>query len=172
MLDVSALYSYNSALTFSYAATNVALSAAQLAAGEGYEGIAPGARQTLFFGDRGAGNFNPWQTVDLGLNYSVPVLKQLRPYVKLDVLNVFNDDSLRGFNTAVTPDAAGPRDELGLPLNYVTGPRFGQARAADRPPARPGVPRAARVQVLEDQQATGIGLRATLPRQPSSLGGL
>jgi hypothetical protein len=127
MLDVSALYSYNSALTFSYGATNVPLSAAQLAAGAGYEGIGPGARQTLFFGARGAGSFNPWQTVDLGLNYAVPVLKQLRPYVKLDVLNLFNDDSLRGFNTAVTPDASGPRDELGLPLNYVTGPRFGQA---------------------------------------------
>jgi hypothetical protein len=136
-VDLSALYSYNSALTFSYAATSVPLSAAQLAAGAGYESIGPGATQTLFFGERGAGNFNAWKTLDLGVNYAVPVLKSLRPYVKLDVLNVLNDESLRGFNTAVTADNAGPRDELGLPLNYIPGPRFGQsAQLLDHPLGR------------------------------------
>ena len=137
VVDVSALYNINSALTFSYAATSVPLSAAQLAAGAGYEGIGPGATQTLFFGDRGAGSFNAWQTVDLGINYAVPVLKQLRPYIKLDILNLFNDDSLKGFNTAVTPDYAGPRDDLGLPLDYIRGPRFGEtAQLTDNPLGR------------------------------------
>ncbi len=136
-VDLSALYSYNSALSFSYAATSVPLSAAQLAAGAGYEGIGPGSTQTLFFGDRGAGSFNAWKTLDLGINYAVPVLKQFRPYVKLDVLNVLNDESLKGFNTAVTPDESGPRDALGLPLNYITGPRFGEpAQLTDNPLGR------------------------------------
>ena len=54
-----------------------------------------------------------------------------------DILNVFNDDSLKGFNTAVTPDYAGPLDELGLPLNYIKGPRFGQAaQLTDHPLGR------------------------------------
>jgi hypothetical protein len=136
-VDLSALYSYNSALSFSYFATSVPLSAAQLAAGADYEGIAPGATQTLFFGDRGAGSFNAWKTVDLGVNYAVPIFRRFRPYVKLDVLNAFNDESLKGFNTALTPNNAGARDELGLPLEYVLGPRFGQAQVlTDHPLGR------------------------------------
>lgn len=81
--------------------------------------------------------FNAWKTVDVGINYAVPVFGQLRPYVKLDLLNALNDESLRGFNTTVTPDNNGPRDELGLPLNHVLGPRFGQAaRLVDHPLGR------------------------------------
>ncbi|HTV00603.1 MAG TPA: TonB-dependent receptor [Luteitalea sp.] len=136
-IDLSALYGYNSALSFSYFATSVPLSAAQLAAGAQYESIAPGATQTLYYGDRGAGRFNAWKTVDLGVNYAVPILRRFRPYVKLDVLNAFNDESLKGFNTAITPNNAGPRDALGLPLEYVQGPNFGRAQVlADHPLGR------------------------------------
>jgi hypothetical protein len=44
---------------------------------------------------------------------------------------------LKGFNTAVTPDYTGPRDDLGLPLNYIKGPRFGQtSQLTDNPLGR------------------------------------
>ncbi len=65
------------------------------------------------------------------------VLRQLRPYLKVDVLNVLNDESLKGFNTAITPDNSGPRDDLALPTNYIVGPRFGQAaQLTDHPLGR------------------------------------
>ena len=53
--------------------------------------------------------------------------RSLRPYLKFDVLNVFNDQTLIGFDTTVDPDYDGPVDALGLPLNYIKSPNFGKA---------------------------------------------
>ena len=59
--------------------------------------------------------------------------------MKLDLLNVFNNQKQIGFNTTVTPDYDGPVDELGLPLNFIRGARFGQAvRNLDYPAYRSG----------------------------------
>ena len=60
------------------------------------------------------------------MNYNVPVWRTVRPYVKLDLLNVFNNQKLIGFNTTVTPDYDGPVDALGLPTEFVRGPLFGE----------------------------------------------
>ncbi len=40
--------------------------------------------------------------------------------------NLLNDDSLIGFDTTIQPDTDGPVDELGLPLDFVEGPNFGE----------------------------------------------
>jgi hypothetical protein len=69
----------------------------------------------------------------------VPVWRTVRPYLKLDLLNLFNNQKQIGWNTTVTPDNNGPVDDLGLPLNYIQGARFGQAvRNLDYPAYRSG----------------------------------
>jgi hypothetical protein len=54
------------------------------------------------------------------------VFRTLRPYVKVDVFNLFDASPLVGFNTAVRPDPGSARDALGLPTGYLLGSRFGQ----------------------------------------------
>ena len=75
----------------------------------------------------------------MSLNYSIPVWKSVRPYVKFDALNVFNNQKLIGFDTTIDPNYDGPVDQLGLPLEFVRGPNFGKAeRNQDYPGWRTG----------------------------------
>ena len=72
---------------------------------------------------------------------SIPVFKTVRPWLKADVVNLFNEQTLgagtAGFRTTVLPDFNGPLDSLGLPLNYTKSPTFGQAlNASSYPIAR------------------------------------
>ncbi len=135
-LGAGVIYRYDSPLTFSYS-TSVPLSAAQRAANPGYQSL-PTA-QTLFFGDRGIGSFNSSSLFDLTLNYSLPVWKSFEPWVKLDITNVLNDDTLVTYNTGilantgVRPVECGgtcPTDNLGLPTTFRPGATFGTATAA------------------------------------------
>lgn len=140
-LDLTGLYRYNSALSYSLRALGVPLSDIQIARAEaaGYANLPNGGDQTLYFGDRGTESFNGYALFDLGVQYNVPVWRTVRPYLKLDLLNVFNNQKQIGFNTTVTPDENGPVDELGLPLNFIRGARFGQAvRNLDYPTYRSG----------------------------------
>jgi hypothetical protein len=126
-LDTSLLYRYNSGLTYSLVANGVPVTAAQRALDPGY--ATPLAAQPVYFGERGSAQFDDSQMVDLAFTYSVPVFKQLRPWIKAEVFNLFNDQSLVGFNTAVTPKAGGAVDAMGLPLEYTRGAAFGTATA-------------------------------------------
>jgi Carboxypeptidase regulatory-like domain len=138
-LDLSALWKYNSGLAYSLVATGVPLSAEQLARDPGYANVPNGGSQNLFFGERGIETFSGYALVDLGVNYSIPVWRRVRPYAKFELLNAFNNQKLIGFDRTVLPDNAGPKDELGLPLNYIEGPNFGKAtRNLDYPTWRPG----------------------------------
>jgi hypothetical protein len=59
--------------------------------------------------------------------------------VKLELLNALNNQKQIGWDTVVSADENGPKDALGLPLNYINGARFGQAtRNLDYPTWRPG----------------------------------
>ena len=131
--SVAALYRYNSPLTFSLAAQGVSLTETQesLAAQLGYASSPNAGTQTLFFSGRGTEEYESSHLVDLSLNVEIPVWGSLRPWLKFEVYNVFNNDSLRTFNTAVTPDFDGPVDALGLPTTFIRGPRFGQATSED-----------------------------------------
>ena len=126
-VDASVLYRYNSALTYSLIANGVATTASQRAANPGY--ATPPASQTVYFGERGTEQFNGAQMVDLAFTYSVPVFKQLRPWIKTEFYNLFNDQSLVAFNTTVTPRVGGAVDASGLPLEYTTSAVFGTATA-------------------------------------------
>lgn len=136
-LDVAPLLRYNSARTFSYVAP-VAMSAIQLAANPGY--ARPPASQTLFFGDRGAGNFAGYGLVDLATTWTVPVWRAVAPWVKLEVLNLANNQKPISWDTSITARLTGPLDANGLPLEYTKGANFGNpTRTTDYPRPRPGL---------------------------------
>ena len=74
------------------------------------------------------------------MQYQIPVWRTAEPYFKFELLNVFNNDALIGWNTTVNPVYDGPVDALGLPTTYEEGPRFGEGTSAgDYPPWRAGV---------------------------------
>jgi hypothetical protein len=103
----------------------VPLSAAQQAAGANYFSLP--ATQTLFFGERGAGEFNDVWSADLALQYGIPIFKSFEPYVKFTVQNVTNEDTAATFNTQVSRNNAGPKDAQGLPTTFIKGVNFGKA---------------------------------------------
>jgi hypothetical protein len=137
-LDVAPLYRFNSGRTYSLVAAGVALSAQQIARNPGYARLP--TSQSIFFGDRGSQSFASYHLVDLAATYSVPVWQSLRPWVKVEVLNALNNQKLISWNTTITADNAGPKDEYGLPINYIKSAAFGTASApSSYPRPRPGL---------------------------------
>ena len=133
--DLSLLYRHDSPLTYSLVAGSVPLTATQ----EGL--LAPYASgpsdQDLFFAERGSEEFNSTNLFDFGVQYQVPVFRTLRPWIKLDVFNIFNNDTLATWDTTVVADDTSPVDALGLPTRYTPGPLFGQGTSnANYPRAR------------------------------------
>jgi hypothetical protein len=124
---LGALYRYDSPQAFSFFATNVAITPQQLARNPGY--ARPPTTQTLFFGERGSGEYESAHLFDLALNYEVPIVKSWRPWLKVELRNVFNTQPLIGHNTTITADPNSPRDELGLPTGFIRGSTFGTATA-------------------------------------------
>ena len=140
-LDVSGLWRYDSNLTYSLVAEGVPLSDIQIANAEaaGYASAPGGGEQDLYFGERGSESFRGYGLFDVSLNYSIPVWRAVVPYIKFEALNVFNNQRLIGFDTTIDPNYEGPVDALGLPLEYVRGPNFGNAeRNEDYPGWRTG----------------------------------
>jgi hypothetical protein len=142
-LDVTPMWRYNSALTYSLVANSVPLSAVQRSRNPGYArlpGSGTNGSQSLFFGERGSETFPSYGLVDIGLTYQVPLWHALRPWLKLEVLNATNNQKLTSWDTTISPDPASPRDEFGLPTGFIRGPRFGQGTAnTDYPRPRPGL---------------------------------
>jgi hypothetical protein len=122
-LDVAPMVRIESPRVYSLTAGNVALSAYQLANDPGY--AQPPQTQTIFFGERGSQEFKGYALMDLSFNYSIPVFKSLSPWVKMEVLNVLNNQKLIAWNTQVRPDPNSPKDEFGLATGYIKGANFG-----------------------------------------------
>jgi hypothetical protein len=140
-VDLSAMWKYNSALTYSLFAANFPLTAPQRAAAiaAGYANAPNGGGANLFFGERGSQSFEGYALVDIGANYQIPLWRTLRPYLKMELLNALNNQKLITYDTVVTADPNSPRDALGLPTGYIEGARFGEAtRNLDYPSWRPG----------------------------------
>jgi hypothetical protein len=136
-VDLAPLFRYNSARTYSLTAS-VPLTAAQIARDPGY--ARRPTSQTIYFGERGAQYFEGYGLVDFAATYSVPVWQTVRPWVKIEVLNLLDNDTLIAWNTTVTADTAGAKDENGLPLEYITGAAFGTASGTTSyPRPRPGM---------------------------------
>ena len=66
---------------------------------------------------------------DFSLGYSIPVWGSVRPYLKFELLNAFNNQKLIAFDTTITANWNGPVDALGIPTTFTRGPRFGQANS-------------------------------------------
>ena len=142
-LDVTPMWRYNSALTYSLAANSVPLSAVQRSRNPGYArlpGSGTNGSQTLFFSERGSETFAGYGLVDLGVTYQVPVWRSLRPWLKLEVLNALDNNKLITWDTTITADPASALDADGLATGYLRGPRFGQGTStANYPRPRPGL---------------------------------
>ncbi|MEN3336607.1 MAG: hypothetical protein V7647_283, partial [Acidobacteriota bacterium] len=137
-VDLAPFYRFNSGRTYSLVANGVPLSAQQIARNPGYARLP--TSQSVFFGQRGSQSFEGYQLVDLAATYSVPVWQSLRPWVKAEVLNLLDNQKLVSWNTAITADMAGPKDENGLPVNYIKAASFGNASApSSYPRPRPGL---------------------------------
>ena len=124
-LDLVPLYRFNSGRTYSLVAAAVPLTAQQAALNPGYTRLP--ASQPVFFGARGSQRFEGAQLFDLAVTYGVPVWHSVRPWIKVEALNVFNNQKLLTWDTTVAADNAGSKDAIGLPLAYTKGPNFGLA---------------------------------------------
>jgi hypothetical protein len=125
IVDVGWAYRYDSPLSYSLVAEGVPLTETQDLLLADYASTT--SSQNVFFGGRGTELFpNGSHLFDLGVTYSLPVLKTLKPYVKLDMRNVFNSKPLIGYDTTIEGNFDGPLDSLGLPTTFERGPKFGQ----------------------------------------------
>lgn len=126
-LATTLLANYNSGTTFSFAATMPrGFSAEQRDVLSHYISL-PGSTQTVFFGERGAGEFEDSTTLDLGLLYNLPVIPAWGVEISLkgDVFNILNEDKQTSWNTSIAADTAGPVDATGLPTNFTPSASFG-----------------------------------------------
>jgi len=125
-LATGLIYRYDSARVFSYSITGVGRTAIQRSRNPGYNSL---PSQTVFFGDRGIGEFNDLSEFDLSLTYGIPVFHRVEPWIKFDVKNLFNADTLLTHNTTVSFDASSPLDAEGLRTGFVRSAAFGRPTA-------------------------------------------
>jgi len=124
-LSSGLLYRFDSGQPFNYSAS-VARSAASRAKNPGYTGA--GSSVTLFFADRGTGTFPSASLFDASVQWNVPVY-HLTPWIKVDVRNLFNKNTLIAYNTTITADPNSPTDALGYATGFTKAATFGRPRA-------------------------------------------
>ncbi|MGE3510345.1 MAG: carboxypeptidase regulatory-like domain-containing protein [Vicinamibacterales bacterium] len=126
-MSISGLWRVDSGLAYSLIARSVAPNATQRATvtAAGYP-EAPGSGN-VYFGGRGTEMFKGAGPFDTSINYEIPVFRSLRPWLKFDVFNLFNNLKLVAWNTTISPDPNSPRDALGIPTGYVQSAAFGTA---------------------------------------------
>jgi outer membrane receptor protein involved in Fe transport len=133
-LSVSGLVRVDSGQVYSLTATNVSITGTQkaLLRAAGYpDSPSP---QTVYFGERGSQEFPGYGLLDASVNYNIPVLRTLRPWLKFDVYNLLNNQTLIGWNKTVRIDPNSPKDSLGLGTGFIQGSLFGQAQSANNFP--------------------------------------
>jgi len=126
-LSAGLLWRYDSPQTFSYSAT-VARTNESKALNPGYHNQSNSV--TLFFGDRGAGQYHAASLFDASLQYSLPI-SRVTPWIKFDVRNVANTATLIAYNTAITADANSAKDALGYPTGFTKNATFGRPVSAN-----------------------------------------
>jgi outer membrane receptor protein involved in Fe transport len=135
-VDLTPLWRVNSGGVYNLTAS-VPVTAAQLAGNPGYPAadLSTATRQTVFFGERGAGEFAGYGVMDFAATYGVPVWRSVQPWFKVEVYNVLNNQKLIAWDRTISVDNASALDANGLRTGYVRGPRFGQATSGAHFPA-------------------------------------
>lgn len=130
-LAVTLLGNYDSGTTFSFTHTTLprGFTPEQQRILGFYESL-PGSTQTIFFGERGTGEFKDYYTFDLGLLYALPIVQSwgLEIFLKGDVFSILGEDKQIQWNTNVSSDLDGPRDANGFPTQFVRSASFGDAQ--------------------------------------------
>jgi hypothetical protein len=124
-----AIWRYDSGTPYSLTTTlGGGLTPEQAALDPGY--ATPPATQPIYFGERGSGLFEDITRLDLALEWALPV-GPVEPWVKVSVVNVFNEDSLVSHNTTVFANNGpnDPKDALGLPTTFRRSVNFGRANS-------------------------------------------
>ena len=129
-LDLAGIWRYESGRRFSFQ-SSAPLTTIQRSLGADFVDL---PRQTVFFGERGRGSFKGYGLLDVSATYGLRVWQSVEPWLKVEFFNLLNNDKLIAFNTSVSPDPDGSTDELGLPTNFVRGPRFGEATSNEHFP--------------------------------------
>jgi hypothetical protein len=127
-VDVTPLWRVNSGAVYSHT-ISAATPAALLANNPGYvaSDVSAASRQTVFFGERGAYNFKGYGVMDLAATYNLAVWRSLRPWFKVEVFNMLNNQKMIAWDRTVTADATSALDANGYRTDFVNGPRYGQA---------------------------------------------
>jgi hypothetical protein len=131
-LSFSGLIRGDSALVYSLRQNNPQFNATQrgILTTAGYVDvpvIAATSNYYIFYGARGSERFKGFGLLDTSVNYDIPVYQKLRPFLKLDVFNLFDNRKLIGWNVGIAADATTPTDSLGFRTGYVKGATFGTA---------------------------------------------
>ncbi len=88
--------------------------------------MAVGPFQSVFFGGRVIQTSPRLRCLrHPSVNYSIPTLRKLRPYVKFDVYNLFDNEKLIAYSTTVSQNKAAGVDNLGLATSYTPASSFG-----------------------------------------------
>jgi hypothetical protein len=128
-LSLSGLWRVDSGLAYSLAARNQNINATQAAilAAAGYPDQ-PNSGHVFFGGERGTERFKGYGLFDTSINYNIPVFRSLKPWVKLDIYNLFDNRKLIAWNTTVSQNAASSKDSMGLATGYTpNATQFGKA---------------------------------------------
>jgi len=134
-LSVSGLWRYDSPQVYSLRALSQPLTSIQrdILKTVGYPDAPDNS--SVYFGARGSEQFAGYAMVDANISYNIPLIGSVRPWIKFDVYNLFNNDKLISWNTTIRQDPNSPVDALGLRTGYVKGASFGQATSASNFPA-------------------------------------
>jgi hypothetical protein len=134
-VDLSPIWRVNSGGVYSLTAS-IPLPAVQRARNPGYPtaDINAATRETVFFGDRGGYDFKGYGVMDLAATYNLTVWRTLRPWFKVELYNLFNNQKLIAWDRTVTANNASTLDANGIPTDYIRGARFGQATAGNHFP--------------------------------------
>ena len=127
-LNFGLLMNFDSGFIFSNVDTFSGVTATQQAILDSLGYVDAPSSQDLFFGQRGAVEFDDALTFDLAVNYQLPIWKDLDLWVKADIINLFDDDTQIAGRTTVDGDFSGPLDNLGLPTTFTTPGNYLGAR--------------------------------------------
>jgi hypothetical protein len=127
-VSLSGLWRVDSARTYSLIVRNVTANATQRgiisAAGYPEQSFGP---YNVYYSDRGSEQFKGYGLFDTSMQYNVPVFKSARPWIRFDVYNLFNNQKLIAWSTAITANNSGPKDQYGIPTTYNKSSTFGTA---------------------------------------------